>query len=41
MKSSFDQISFTRNAELIENAHIFRRPILNLILAALLETSFL
>ena len=41
MKSSFDQINFTRNAELIENTHIYSRPILNLILAALLETSFL
>jgi len=41
MKSSFDQINFTRNAELIENTHIYSRPILNLILAALLQTSFL
>ena len=41
MKSSFDQINFTRNAELIENTHIYSRPILNLILAALLEASFL
>ena len=41
MKSAFDQINFIRNAELIEDAHLYRRPILNLILTALLESSFL
>ena len=41
MKSSFEQINVTRNAELIENTHIYSRPILNLVLAALLEISFL
>jgi hypothetical protein len=41
MKSTFDLINFTRNAELIEDAHLYRPPILNLILTALLESSFL
>lgn len=41
MKSAFDQINFITNAELIEDAHLYRRPILNLILTALLESSFL
>lgn len=41
MKSGFDQINFVRNAELIEDAHLYRRPILNLILSALLKPSFL
>lgn len=41
MKPAFDQINFIRNAELIEDAHLYRRPILNLILTALLESSFL
>ena len=41
MKPAFDQINFIRNAELIEDTHLYRRPILNLILTALLESSFL
>ena len=41
MKSDFDQIKFTREAELIEETHIYKRPILSLILAALLQPSFL
>ena len=41
MKSAFDQINFIKNAELIEDAHLYRRPILNLILTALLGSSFL
>ena len=41
MKSAFDQINFITNADLIEDAHLYRRPILNLILTALLESSFL
>ena len=41
MKSDFDQIKFTREAELIEEIHIYKQPILNLILAALLQPSFL
>lgn len=41
MKSSFDHIKFTRKVELIEEAHLYRQPILDLILAALLRPSFL
>jgi hypothetical protein len=41
MKSGFDRITFTRDPELIEEAHIYKQPILNLILAALLQPSFL
>lgn len=41
MKSKLNQIKFTREAELIEEAHIYKQPILNLILAALLQPSFL
>jgi|SRR5271169_3468153 len=41
MKSSFDQIEFSRDAELIEEEHIYKQPILNVILSALLQSSFL
>ena len=41
MKSRFNQITFTRDPELIEEAHIYKYPILDLILAALLQPSFL
>jgi hypothetical protein len=40
MKPSFNQITFTRDPELIEEAHIYKYPILDLILAALLQPSF-
>ena len=40
MKSKFNQITFTRDPELIEEAHIYKYPILDLILAALLQPSF-
>ena len=41
MKSSLDRITFTRNAELIEDEHIHKKSILDLFLAALLRPSFL
>ena len=41
MKPSLEQIKFAREAELIEDFHIYRRPIVNLILAAALRPSFL
>ena len=41
MLSGFNQITFTRDPELIEETHIYKQPILNLILAALLQPSFL
>lgn len=40
MKSRFNQITFTRDPELVEVAHIYKYPILDLILAALLQASF-
>jgi hypothetical protein len=40
MKPSFNKIIFTRDPELIEEAHIYKYPILDLILAALLQPSF-
>jgi len=41
MKSSLEQIKFDREVELIEDLHIYRQPILDLILAAVLRPSFL
>jgi hypothetical protein len=41
MNSILDQIKFTRSAELIEDEHIYKRPIVDLFLAALLRPSFL
>jgi len=41
MKSSLEQIKFDREVELIEDLHIYRQPILDLILAAALRPSFL
>lgn len=40
MNVLLDQIKF-RNAELIEEEHIYKRPIVDLLLAALLRPSFL
>jgi len=41
MKPDFEQISFTTTAELIEESHIYNLPVVSLILAALLDNSFL
>jgi hypothetical protein len=41
MKTRLNQIDLTRDYELIEEAHVYKQPILNLILAALLQSSFL
>jgi len=41
MKSRFDRIHFTSTAELIEESHIYKLPIVSLIVAALLDNSFL
>jgi len=41
MKHRLNQIEVSRDYELIEEAHIFEQPILNLILATLLQSSFL
>lgn len=41
MKSHFDRIYFTSTAELIEESHIYKLPIVSLIVAALLDNSFL
>jgi hypothetical protein len=41
MKYRLNQIEVSRDYELIEEAHIYKRPILNLILAALLQSPFL
>ena len=41
MKSSLEHIKFTQGAELIEEEHIYKEPIMDLILSALLEPSFL
>ena len=41
MKPRFNRITFTRDVELVEEAHIYKQPILDLILAALLRPSFL
>ena len=41
MKPSLEQIKFDREVELIEDLHIYRQPILDLVLAAALRPSFL
>jgi hypothetical protein len=41
MKSDFDQINFTSATELIEERHIYKLPVVGLILSALLDNSFL
>lgn len=41
MKSMLNRITYTRGVELVEEAHIDKQPILDLILAALLRPSFL
>jgi len=41
MKPNFEQLKFTQEVELIEDIHIYRQPILDLILAAALRPSFL
>jgi len=41
MKSKLNRIEAATECELIEEAHIYKQPILNLILAALLQSSFL
>jgi hypothetical protein len=41
MKSDFGQIHFTSTAELIEESHIYKLPVVSLIVAALLDNSFL
>ena len=41
MKSEFNQIKFTSTTELIEDRHIYNLPVVSLILAALLDNSFL
>ena len=41
MESDFDQFHFTSTAELIEESHIYKLPVVSLILAALLDNSFL
>lgn len=41
MKSKLNRIEVATDCELIEEAHIYKQPILNLILAALLQSSFL
>lgn len=41
MKSLLDMLKSAHEYDLIEDAHIYTRPILNLILAALLQPSFL
>lgn len=41
MKSKLNRIEVATDCELIEEAHIYKQPILNLILAALLHSSFL
>ena len=41
MESDFDQVHFTSTVELIEESHIYKLPVVSLILAALLDNSFL
>ena len=41
MKSLFDTNTFARHSDLIEDAHIYQQSILDLILAAVLNPSFL
>ena len=41
MVSSLDQIKFTHEAALLEEEHLYKQPILDIILAALLGPSFL
>ena len=41
MKSAFDHISFTSTAELIEESQLYKLSVVSLILAALLDNSFL
>ena len=41
MKSRVNHIKVRTDCELIEDAHIYKQPILNLILAAILQSSFL
>ncbi len=41
MKASLNHVKVTTDCELLEEAHIYKQPILNLILAALLRPSFL
>jgi hypothetical protein len=41
MVSSLDQIKFTHEAALLEEEHLYKQPILDVILAALLGPSFL
>ena len=41
MESDFDQFHFTSTVELIEESHIYKLPVVSLILAALLDNSFL
>jgi len=41
MKSFFDTFTFARHSDLIEDAHIYQQSILDLILAAVLNPSFL
>ena len=41
MKSFFDTNTFVRHSDLIEDAHIYQQSILDLILAAVLNPSFL
>jgi hypothetical protein len=40
-KSGFAQINFTSTAELIEESHLYNLPVVSVILAALLDNSFL
>ena len=40
-KSRFAQINFSPTAELIEESHIYKLPVVSVILAALLDNSFL
>src|SRR5215831_13582603 len=41
MVSSLDQLKFTHEAALLEEEHLYKQPILDIILAALLGPSFL
>lgn len=41
MKSSFEQIKFTQRVELQEEKHIYKEPIMDLVLSALLQVWFL
>jgi|SRR5208283_4258731 len=41
MKASLNHVKVTTDCELIEEAHIYKQPLLNVILAALLHSSFL